>query len=121
MNSQSNSEIAGIMHSYLKRLKEDRDKLNAEIGLVEAKLVGLNNTPEVNQHINIHRRRPRGANLEAVRKTLTDKPTKQYTVADLKHAIGISASSVRTALDKLKVENAAQEVSKGYWKAVSPM
>lgn len=114
-NNQSVGDISGLLHSYLKRLKDDQEKLIAEIRLVESKLAQLGNGVECPTK---RRRRPRGTNQTDVERALLDNPQKTFTVGQLADIIKIRTSSVRYALQQLSDKGITKEVSKGYWQVV---
>ena len=108
------------LKDLLRRLKEDRDKIESEIERVKRELVGLGETIPTAKGSQRRQRRPRGLNREAVKRALAENATRAITVTEIANAADIPASSVRAALHQLHEQNLAEELSKGIWKYREP-
>ena len=104
--------VAPHLKEHLAHLKAQRDDLDAKIREVEKHLTAIGHEQPSGRRT----KRPRGANRAAILKWFDEHPGQGVGQAEVARAIGISSSSARATLDKLRSEKLVEQSDDGLWR-----
>jgi len=112
INEKTRESIAAGLHELLKRLRAERDLLDAKIKQHETDLINLGDTT-----IGIKgKRRKYGLNRQLVEDFLKNNPDRISSVADIAKSANLPRSSVRAVLLKIKDKGKVEDFPDGTWK-----
>jgi len=105
--------VAPHLKEHLAHLKAQRDDLDTKIREVEQHLVAIGH----GQPNGRRTKRPRGANRTAILEWFDQHPEQGVGQAEVARAVGISSSSARATLDKLRKEGLVEQSNNdGSWR-----